>query len=44
MTIRTLLRTAALIGATAALPAAHAQQVWHQQEFFQNSESLHSYF
>jgi hypothetical protein len=44
MTIRSLLRTAALIGATAALPTAHAQQVWQQHEFFQNSESLHSYF
>src|SRR5260370_34088019 len=44
MTIRILLRIAALIGATAARPAAHAQQIWQQHEFFQNSESLHSYF
>jgi hypothetical protein len=42
--ITTLLRTAALLGATAAMSAAHAQQIWQQHEFFQNSESLHSYF
>ena len=26
------------------LLAAHAQQSWQQQEFFQNSESVHAYF
>jgi hypothetical protein len=39
----TLLRTAAL-GALFILPAAHAQQIWQQHEFFQNSESVTSYF
>src|ERR1700723_3313611 len=41
--ITTLLRISALLGAISILPAAHAQ-TWQQHEFFQNSESLHSYF
>jgi len=45
--IKTLRRTctAALVGAISTVsPAAQGQQRWEQQEFFQNSESLHSYF
>jgi hypothetical protein len=42
--IRTLLRTFALAGAILALPIANAQQIWQQREFFQNSESVASYF
>src|SRR5215472_4705887 len=45
--IKTFCRAAFLIGAiSTVLPAAPAQakQSWQQQEFFQNSESLHSYF
>jgi hypothetical protein len=46
--IRTALnhaRSAAVVCAlSAGLLAAHAQQSWQQQEFFQNSESVHAYF
>ena len=41
--IKTLLRTAALLGATVAVPLGHAQ-TWQQHEFFQNSESSTAYF
>jgi hypothetical protein len=46
--IRTALNHACSAAVVCALSggllAAHAQQSWQQQEFFQNSESLHSYF
>jgi len=41
--ITTLLRISTLLGAISTLSVAHAQ-TWQQHEFFQNSESVHSYF
>jgi len=44
-TARPFIRSAIITTMLAAsLVAAHAQHEWQQQEFFQNSESLHAYF